>query len=89
MYVHIERAHLVDLSFGDTAILVKNGGKTKKSSFYRSVYSEEWSTSWHRDIFESAVFSGDIVQNIKNEKGPTLSIPGLHGFKIFFHATIL
>ncbi len=30
VYVHIERAHLVDLSFGDTAIFVKNGEKTKK-----------------------------------------------------------
>ncbi len=30
LYVHVERAHLVDLSFGDTAILVKNGGKNRK-----------------------------------------------------------
>ncbi len=43
--------------------------KTEKSDFYCFVYCEGWSISWHRDIFDSAVFSGDIVQNIKNEKG--------------------
>ncbi len=30
VYVHIERAHLVDLSFQDTAILMKNGKKNEK-----------------------------------------------------------
>ncbi len=74
VYVHIKRALLVDLSFGDTAILVKNGEKNEKSSFYHFVYWEGRSISWHTDIFDSAVFSGDIAQNMKNEKGRVLSM---------------
>ncbi len=74
VYVHIERAHLVDLSFQDTAILMKNGEKNENLGFYSFVYWEVWSISWPRDIFDSAIFSRDILQNVKNEKGPTLSI---------------
>ncbi len=70
-----KRAHLIDLSFGDTDILVKNGQKKEKSRFYRFLYWEGWFISWHRDIFDFAVFSGYIAQNIKNEEGPTLSMP--------------
>ncbi len=40
VHVHIEKAHVVDLSFRDTAILVKNGQKNLKSGFYRFVYWE-------------------------------------------------
>ncbi len=84
MYVHVERAHLVDLSFRDTAILVKNCEKTKNQVFIVLYAGQGWSINSHRDIFDFAVFSGDIAQNIENEKGPALSIPGLHRFKIFF-----
>ncbi len=70
-----KRAHLVDLSFGDT--VVKNDEKAKNRVFI-VLYAGKGGLSGRRDIFDSAsffFFLGDIAQNIKNEKGATLSMP--------------
>ncbi len=46
--------------------------KTKNEVFYSFVYWEVWSMSWPRHIFASTIFSGDILQNVKNKKVPSL-----------------
>ncbi len=85
VYICVERTHLVDPSFGDATIFEKKKWQKTKNQVFILLYTGKGGLSAGMEIFSiSLFFSGDIVQNIKNEKEPTLSMPGLHRFKTFF-----
>ncbi len=71
VYVHIERAHLVDLSFQDIAILMKNGEKTPKNGVFIVSYTGKFGLSAGLEIFSIPLFFREISCKMsKVRKGP-------------------
>ena len=84
VYARIERANFVDLSFGDTAVFRE---KWQKIRFFCALVTLKVcfiGPVWK--IFDFAVFSRDISENVTDEKGPTLSIRDFSTFLPLYSA---